>query len=777
MPTSPPSTSATAQNGGLLPTTNSYALNAPQSESLSMRVSGSRTQTVDRKSDFYRFRACDTCRSLKVRCEPHPNPSVESCYKCANLGRTCVITPPNRKRRKRTDTRVAELEAKIDGLVNSLRASGSEPQHGLHGSESYKISTPNDACEKTHFTGHSESSSTDQPCCCGHNSTQRHHQVDNTQSRSVLSVAQCGSSLEKGIEYTASEITSDRGPDALDCGIVDLASVEAAFHRYVSEISLILPIVIFPPETKMEDLRAKKPILFWAIIAVSIDTINPSVHPLLIQQTYRTFGKLIFMRGQKSLELLQALVVCCQWYKLPERLEELNVYQLVHSGVAMAMDLGLNKHAPRMTLPLRSVQDFNRYNSMPNHHDAMEARRTWLGVYFLSVQVSSSLKRVFLVRWNQYMDDCIEVLERSSQYFPSDTILIHWIRLAHIMEQVGTQFSIDDGSAGFKLEDSRVQYSLKAYEKVLQRWHQGTANLALSRIQKVIFEQSIHLVRIFMHESALHFELDDIISRQITGRGSVDTRSAERINSLIICVTSVHKALDAAFCLQIEDILAIPGIVTARIGCCAIILIKLSVMVSTPENQIRAIYDVPDLRAEHYVDKCEEWLRRVGSLKGGRSFSHVEKIINSLNLWFVKPGGTRLPIEKAVAILSLPRHVTSVIGDLFQMTAQEQKEQEIRSIKQAQPSGNITDPSPVWKTATVDNLAQEPRQSLHNAPPAYTSNYSSEKPKPCALTPTPAGPTGPETHLDMEQIYHLGALLDNNFLQMPSSIDDFMGFF
>jgi hypothetical protein len=45
-----------------------------------------------------------------------------SCKRCAKAGRACITTPPTRKRQKKADSRVAELERKIDALTATLHA-------------------------------------------------------------------------------------------------------------------------------------------------------------------------------------------------------------------------------------------------------------------------------------------------------------------------------------------------------------------------------------------------------------------------------------------------------------------------------------------------------------------------------------------------------------------------------------------------------------------------------------------------------------------------------
>jgi len=84
--------------------------------------------------DPKRSRACEACRGLKVKCEPDPNNPDLPCKRCAKANRNCVVTQPSRKRQKKTDSRVAELEKKIDALTATLaQKTGSTIAHNEGG--------------------------------------------------------------------------------------------------------------------------------------------------------------------------------------------------------------------------------------------------------------------------------------------------------------------------------------------------------------------------------------------------------------------------------------------------------------------------------------------------------------------------------------------------------------------------------------------------------------------------------------------------------------------
>lgn len=100
------------------PVTNPYLPQTPQSGGITSHDGGAGQQGGG--EDSKRPRACEQCRGLKVRCEPDPKNPNGPCKRCGKANRNCVVTVPTRKRQKKTDSRVAELEKKIDALSKSL---------------------------------------------------------------------------------------------------------------------------------------------------------------------------------------------------------------------------------------------------------------------------------------------------------------------------------------------------------------------------------------------------------------------------------------------------------------------------------------------------------------------------------------------------------------------------------------------------------------------------------------------------------------------------------
>lgn len=203
------------------------------------------------------------------------------------------------------------------------------------------------------------------------------------------------------------------------------------------------------------------------------DTYFPNFQRILTKEVMAIYGDRIICHGEKSLELIQALLVSTIWYWPPEHFEELKFYQLIHLAAVMGIDINIGKKLKtnRGTGHVAGLwRDHQWRRSVLPNPDTIEARRTWLGCYFMCCTASMGLRRPNLIRWTNYMAECINVLETSPDAAPSDKFLCQWIRSQHIAEEVGIQFSMDDSFATVSIAESKVQYALKAFERDLAHW-------------------------------------------------------------------------------------------------------------------------------------------------------------------------------------------------------------------------------------------------------------------------------------------------------------------
>lgn len=267
--------------------------------------------------------------------------------------------------------------------------------------------------------------------------------------------------------HTSSELPLD--------SIVNQETAARVFNRYVAEMAQHLPAVMFDAETSAAEIRSKRPILFLAILdTASVGMLEMDIQLRLNEMLLDVYANSILRNGEKSLDLIQALMVSTIWYRPPKRYEQMNVYLLTHISALMALDFGMGRklNASRTSQVATNVGQAQTPKSFLRS-DSVEARRTWLGCYFVCMNVSLSLRRPNFIRWNGYLDECIKVLESAPETLPSDKRLCQHVKLMHINEEVGLRFSMDDPSATIAISDPRVQFAIGAFEKRLEEWNEG----------------------------------------------------------------------------------------------------------------------------------------------------------------------------------------------------------------------------------------------------------------------------------------------------------------
>lgn len=345
--------------------------------------------------DLKRPRACEACRSLKVKCEIDDNSPNGQCKRCLKAHRQCIITLPSRKRQKKTDSRVAELEKKIDALTAALGERGhtaSDP------SLDPAIAHPQYQHRTSVYDQQWNGASAPHPSTMSPRSPSSPKQIAGTKRKSVDTYGPFGGDLPRpsqslkressagpthlGVNDTRQSRASSEPPlrDLIDRGLIDAKTAYKCFDRYHKDMCHRLPTVAFPLDIKAEDIRRTKPMLFHAIVAVASGTIRPDLQSKLISDATRILAERIVYSGEKSLELVQTIQIMTVFYQPPERYEELNFNQLIHIAAVMALDIGMGKRTKKVMAHLKGYMDRSRVLPDPN---AAETRRCWLGCYYM----------------------------------------------------------------------------------------------------------------------------------------------------------------------------------------------------------------------------------------------------------------------------------------------------------------------------------------------------------------------------------------------------------
>ena len=425
-------------------------------------------------SDTKRPRACEACRGLKVKCDP--DAVKGTCRRCAKAGRPCIVTAPSRKRQKKTDNRVAELEKKINALEASLHASrceastssddaasddddedknsGKNPTapHGRTNATAILDHTVETASKYVPRRRHTENAlgpgrreAENLPPGDGRKRRLSEYQEDQssppdmegrrelmrgdplakrsikkpTDPANIHPLLMAENSKSGPSSSIAAEINAPfhEYADVIDRKILDAVTATKIFEYYNQNMAPHMPVVVFSPDTTAGIIRKTKPTLFLAILSIASAQAYPDLQAVLTREIMRAYADRLICKREKSLELIQALQISTIWYSTDANA---SFYQLIHLAAVMGIELGISSRArSKKERFLVLWRDDSRTKADLRGKDFLDSKRAWLGCYFLCAK--------YVIVW-------------STRSFPLRCILTSCVFLLSLLPFVSTAF-------------------------------------------------------------------------------------------------------------------------------------------------------------------------------------------------------------------------------------------------------------------------------------------------------------------------------------------------
>ena len=492
----------------------------------------------------------------------------ESCKRCAKARRPCVVTPATRKRQKKADGRVAELERKVDALTARL----AEKDDGRLLEELTK--DLNVARKRLSSPGEGHAAQYGAQLRQDEGVPAKRRRLDDRR----LSLENVRGELTQVFDRDApanpgfislynnhKAMTFDHSDvDRAISAVIDHATAERLFDRYLTMFMPRFPAVPFPPTTNAAMVRRTKPILFLAILSSTSYGANiPAETQLALETALRdAFADCVWKKAEKSIEIIQALHIATIWYRPPANFEQHMLYQMVHISTLMAMDIGISKRI----LPERqkALNERWRRDGYP-HPESAEVRRAWLTSYFICLSVSMLLRRPILFRFTEYSQECLQYLETAHDALESDKILCQHVRFAHICEEVAVQFAFDDPTVTLSISDGKVTYGMKHFEKDLA---EAAARPGTDRGVKL----TEHVTNLYLHEIALHSlnSAEDckvpFMEDTFKPSTSQTVLGPQHVDALTACHSACRRLLDTFTSYDIDVLYAMPILFCACIG-------------------------------------------------------------------------------------------------------------------------------------------------------------------------------------------------------------------
>ena len=479
--------------------------------------------------------ACQKCQSLKVKCIP--SVQGEICQKCVRSGAECVFKDPKPRRKgEKPDSRarLTALESKLENLIAQVsnQISG---DHGSQGDSFSPSETTNEGGSRTLEGTSTALNTTVQLPTPGYQARDRSHIVAGSHDPSNVP------------DFGFARFSSDGAtPEALiSQGILSPEDIDSYLGRF-REMSSFFPFVTISHDATVYGMLQDRPLVLHAVLAVAASS---EVH--LQKALEKSFKELMLRKlvveAQKSLDLLQSILICMAWghfFNVPKR--DIS-YQLLQMAFGLCVDLGLNL-TPAVAIQEKAGLHLDHYKQSRDGEDgrfwSREARRAFLGCYYLSTMNCWIWAKPKTVEYSEYILQCAKSISENPEY-TTDELVLPLIQLQAIGDEYHEALRLTRGEIYSQTHLDRISTHLRSFQK---RIADLKSTLTVTAASSTVVQLALNFALAYTYEQ-------DLISPFIsTGRlkasgHTIDPMSnpidsPSRINILIDCLAASVKCFD-----------------------------------------------------------------------------------------------------------------------------------------------------------------------------------------------------------------------------------------
>ncbi|KAF1961647.1 hypothetical protein CC80DRAFT_531506 [Byssothecium circinans] len=236
--------------------------------------------------------------------------------------------------------------------------------------------------------------------------------------------------------------TTNSSPASSPTASAQIAEVQQGLEYYRRSLFQWLPFIQSPDlrQSVTEFIKAKP--FLSLMIAMLGCTQDRARQRELAAQSRTWLAMHVFQKGEKSLDVLQGLLLATHWYTFQYELgSQRNLF--LHLAMSMIVDLGLFKSpfVRRRIMTQEEAASISHPNLNAVTEHTLEQKRALLGcIYLTSAVTTASLSVEAAAHFSVYAEQCYTELEKSS--LVSDQILAHLCHLQHIVEQFSAERSV-----------------------------------------------------------------------------------------------------------------------------------------------------------------------------------------------------------------------------------------------------------------------------------------------------------------------------------------------
>lgn len=326
---------------------------------------------------------------------------------------------------------------------------------------------------------------------------------------------------------------------------------------FQSQLTQYFPFVVIPSSTTAEALRQQKPFLYDAIMLVAskqrVASQREAGDKLLAY-----LGDHLLLRGEKSLDLLQGLLVYLAWGNHQFH-NSAQMSALLQLAIALVAELDLGKTPRKIPDPKKSlVHAMGLVSSPPpkavNTHTSDEMR-AFVGCFYLSSIFSQCYRKLTAVRHTAYLGQCCKLLDEAAEY-PTDLYLTSLVRVQMFLSR-GLEASRLDEPEGSAASTAAVSMYVKSFQREL-RDSRTTLSASASHISLLASDLLL-----------IHFYSVEISLLEIGLYESPDTNGIQRLrhlDQLSDCLLATRAFFDRWFELPNSVYANLPTVVWAQVA-------------------------------------------------------------------------------------------------------------------------------------------------------------------------------------------------------------------
>ncbi|KAK5998845.1 hypothetical protein PT974_01229 [Cladobotryum mycophilum] len=200
----------------------------------------------------------------------------------------------------------------------------------------------------------------------------------------------------------------------------NLSSAQHLLHAFRSMLSQ-LPCILLPADTSVPQLAATQPFVLLAILAAASGSRTLQGHSLYDEEFRKVLGLKFVTGGERSMELLQGILIYCCWYPFHLQPRNKTVLQYMRFAADLVHDLELDQELPPHALESKVTDQ------------QLDGIRAYLAYYYAASLLGIAWRKHknFGVPFITWTATCCDILERNAKVY-GDSVLASLTRLASI---------------------------------------------------------------------------------------------------------------------------------------------------------------------------------------------------------------------------------------------------------------------------------------------------------------------------------------------------------